>query len=200
MGLDLDAAEGQTPLDDDERDGLRIVSITTRGELDEFEQLGVEQAVACSMKRRFTIDPILTEEFVKEVHRRMFSEIWTWAGEFRSTNKNLGVDAYEIRQELKKLLDDCLYWVNQNTFPPDEIAVRFGHRMVCIHPFANGNGRHSRLITDILVHHGLGRPYFTWGSVRLTSPGSARSAYLQALREADRNNVAPLLLFARENG
>ena len=196
MGLDLDFSEGQTPIDEDEKDGLLIKTITTRAELNEFEQLGVEKAVEWSRRRKFNVDQILSEEFVKDLHRVMFDEIWKWAGEFRRTNKNLGVDKNEIRIELRKLLDDSRYWAANNVFGPDETAVRFSHRIVSIHPFANGNGRHSRLIADILIGHGFGRPPFTWGSVSLTAQGAARSAYLKALRDADENDYRSLSEFA----
>ncbi|HQT92062.1 MAG TPA: mobile mystery protein B, partial [Candidatus Kryptobacter bacterium] len=169
MGLDLDFSEGQTPLDEDERDGLLIRTITTSGELNEFEQLGVEKAVEWSRRRQFNLEQILSEQFVKDLHRVMFGDIWKWAGEFRRTNKNIGIDKNVIRVELRKLLDDSSYWASNNVFDPDEIAVRFSHRIVSIHPFANGNGRHSRLIADILISHGFGRPPFTWGSVGLIS-------------------------------
>jgi Fic-DOC domain mobile mystery protein B len=198
MGLDLDYTNGQTPLDEDEKEGILIPTITTRGELDEFEQLGVEKAIEWTMKRKFGLGQILTEEFVKELHKKMFVDIWKWAGQFRTSNKNLGVDKTQIRIELKKLLDDCRYWIGKKVFVEDEIAVRFSHRIVTIHPFANGNGRHSRLIADILVSHGFGRPHFSWGSINLTAKGTARSAYLNALRAADRNNYQSLIKFARQ--
>lgn len=198
MGLDLDYTDGQTPIDEDEKEGLLIATITTRGELNEFEQLGVEKAMEWSRKRKFGLEQILSEEFVKELHRKMFEDIWKWAGQFRTSNKNLGVDKNEIRIELKKLLDDCQYWVDHEMFDGDEIAVRFSHRIVTIHPFANGNGRHSRLIADILVSHEYGRPPFSWGSINLTAQGAARSAYLMALREADRNDYQSIIEFARQ--
>lgn len=198
MGLDLDSAQGQTPLNEDEKEGLRITTITTRGELDEFEQLGVEKAIEWTMKHKLTRDTILTEEFIKELHKRMFSDIWEWAGEYRSTNKNLGVDKTQIQIELRKLLDDCRYWIDQKVFSEDEIAIRLSHRLVTIHPFASGNGRHSRLIADVLVSHGLGQSHFTWGSINLTTRGRARAKYLEALREADENSYAPLIKFARQ--
>ena len=198
MGLDFDTTEGQTPLDEDEKEGLLIKTVTTRGELNEFEQLGVEKAIEWTLRRKLSFQQILTEDFVKELHRRMFEEVWQWAGEFRTTNKNLGVDKFSIGVELKKLLDDCKYLIEKKTFLEDEIGVRFSHRIVSIHPFSNGNGRHSRLIADILVHHGLGWPIFSWGSKNLTKKGEARSLYLAALREADKNNYTPLIRFARE--
>jgi Fic-DOC domain mobile mystery protein B len=198
MGLDLDYTDGKTPLDEDEKEGLIIPTVTTRGELDEFEQLGVEKAVEWTMKITFGLHQILTEEFVKALHRKMFEEIWNWAGEFRKSNKNLGVDKELIRVELKKLLDDCRYWIDHRVFVEDEIAVRFSHRIVSIHPFANGNGRHSRLIADILVSDGLGRSHFSWGSINLTAKGAARLAYLQALHEADEGSYLSLVQFARQ--
>jgi len=111
MGLDLDYTDGQTPLDEDEKDGLLIPTITTRGELDEFEQLGVEKANEWLLGKSLSINKILTGDFVKDLHKRMFADIWQWAGEFRKSDKNIGVDKFVIGIELKNLLDDCNYWI-----------------------------------------------------------------------------------------
>ena len=197
MGLDLDYAEGKTPLDEDEKEGLLIPTVTTRGELDEFEQLGVEKANEWLLNKKFSVNKILTEDFVKELHKRMFNDVWKWAGEFRKTNKNIGVDKFMIGLELKNLLDDCKYWIEKKVFSEDEMAVRLSHRMVLIHPFANGNGRHSRLIADVLITKGFGKAYFTWGSVSLIKQGDARTKYLAALRAADKNDYKSLIEFAR---
>ena len=197
MGLDLDYSEGQTPLDEDEKEGLLIPTITTRNELNEFEQLGVEKANEWLLARKLSFDIILSEVFVKDLHKRMFSDIWKWAGEFRRTDKNIGVDKVMIGIELIKLLDDCRHWIENKIFPDDEIAVRLSHRMVSIHPFANGNGRHSRLMADVLINKGFGKSYFTWGSQGLVKEGEARTAYLKALREADELDYKALIKFAR---
>jgi len=198
MGLDLDYQDGQTPIDEDEKEGLMIKTISTVGELDEFEQLNVEKAIEWTMKRKLDPKKILTEEFVKELHKRMFDDLWKWAGQFRTTNKNIGVDKFQIGIEIRNLLDNSKYWIKNKTFVEDEIAVRFSHCIVNIHPFANGNGRHSRLIADVLVSNALGKPHFTWGSVNLTKPGEARTEYLKALTAADGNNYDLLIAFARK--
>jgi Fic-DOC domain mobile mystery protein B len=143
MGLDLAYQEGQTPLDDDEKEGLRIETIATREELDEFEQMNIEQAVEWTMKRSLKYNAILTEDFVQKLHKRMYGDVWAWAGEFRKTNKNIGVDKWQIGTDLHNLLDDAKYWIENGTFSPDELAIRFKHRIVSIHCFPNGNGRHS---------------------------------------------------------
>lgn len=197
MGLDLDYTNGQTPLNEDEKEGLLIPTITTRGDLDEFEQLGVEKANEWLLTKRLSIDQVLTEGFVRDLHKKMFSDIWKWAGEFRRTEKNIGVDPVTIPIELRNLLEDCKFWIENKVFDDDEVAVRLSHRMVWIHPFSNGNGRHSRLIADILISKGFGKPYFTWGSVNLTKEGEARSRYLTALRSADNQDYKPLIEFAR---
>lgn len=197
MGLTIDYIEGQTPLDEDEKDGLRVPQISTRGELDEFEQMGVENAIVWLHGAKLSIESILTQDFVKELHRKMFENIWAWAGEFRKTNKNIGVDKYVIPVELKTLLDDCRYWVANKTFSEIEIAVRASYRMVAIHPFANGNGRHSRLFADAIANKGFGLPYFTWGRVNLVRHGEARTTYLQALKRADNQDFEPLIAFAQ---
>lgn len=199
MGLELHYDEGQTPLDEEEKEGLLLETVTTRGELDEVEQRNIEEAVRWTIERRrkFTAAEILTEDFMKSLHRRMLASVWQWAGSFRNTNKNLGVDKYQIGLELRMLLDDCKYWVENNTYSPDEIAVRFKHRIVSIHCFSNGNGRHSRLIADIIVEKIFGGEVFTWGSLNLTKGGDMRSAYLNALRQADKGIYDALVAFAR---
>ncbi len=197
MGLNMKYEPGQTPLEPEEIDELKIKTISTREELDAFEQANIEEAVMWSLKRKYSKDKILTEEFVKTLHRKMFGKVWKWAGNFRKTNKNIGVDKFFIEQELRKLLDDCKYWIEHKTYPSDEIAIRCKHRMVKIHLFPNGNGRHSRLFADVLVSHVLERPVFTWGGKNLVRKGEARARYLIALRQADMENIEPLLQFAR---
>jgi Fic-DOC domain mobile mystery protein B len=198
MGLNLEYIEGQTPIDEDEKEGLLIPAITTKDDLDEFEQLGVEGAIEWSRKRKIALQQILSEDFVFELHRRMFGEVWKWAGQTRTSNKNIGNDWTQIREELKKLLDDCKLWIDHKVFPEDEIAIRFSHRIVKIHLFPNGNGRHSRLIADIIVSHVFDRPVYSWGSINLTTHGAARSTYLKALKQADEGNYQPLIKFARQ--
>jgi Fic-DOC domain mobile mystery protein B len=199
MGLELQYDEGQTPLDEEEKEGLLIESVTTRGELDEVEQRNIEEAIRWTIERRrkFTASEILTEEFMKLVHKRMLAGVWQWAGSFRNTNKNLGVDKHQIGTDLRMLLDDCKFWVENNIYPPDEIAVRFKHRIVSIHCFSNGNGRHSRLIADIIIEKIFGREVFTWGSQSLIRSSDMRATYLNALREADKGSYINLIAFAR---
>jgi Fic-DOC domain mobile mystery protein B len=197
MGLDFDDIEGQTPLDEDEKEGLRIPTIATRGELDEFEQQNIEQAIQWTLGRSFRPEMVFTEDFVRKLHKRMFSDVWAWAGTFRSTNKNIGVDKWQITTALKSLLDDLRYWHEHDTYPPDEIALRFKHRLVSIHCFANGNGRHSRLMADIIIEKIFQRPVFTWGAASVSGEGDARMAYLRALKAADKGDYSLLLAFAR---
>ncbi|VAX19615.1 Filamentation induced by cAMP protein Fic [hydrothermal vent metagenome] len=197
MGLNLEYINGQTPLDEDEKEGLLIPTITTRGELNEFEQLNIDETNHWLLGKKFTSDKALTEKFVKELHKRMFGNVWKWAGEFRTTNKNIGVDKYLIGVELKMLLDNAKYWIENNTFPEDEIAVRFSHQIVKIHCFANGNGRHSRMIGDILIEKCFGKEPFSWGGKSLTDISETRTKYISALKEADENHYQKLIEFAR---
>ncbi|HTK22277.1 MAG TPA: mobile mystery protein B [Mucilaginibacter sp.] len=197
MGLDIDYIDGQTPLDEDEKVGLLIPTIATRGELDEFEQQNIEKAITWSLSRNFKAKNIFTEAFVKNVHKRMYDDVWAWAGEFRKTQKNIGVNSWHVAIELKSLLDDAIYWTDKNIFSPDEIAVRFKHRIVSIHCFPNGNGRHSRLIADIIIEKIYNQPVFSWGASNLSSEGDMRAAYLKAVKAADKQDYSLLLAFAR---
>ena len=197
MGLDLDYIAGQTPLDEEEKDGLLIPTVATRGELDEFEQLNIEQAVQWTLGRSFKPELVFTESFIREVHKRMFSDVWDWAGEFRRTNKNIGVDKWQISTNLKYLLDDALYWHKNKIYPPDEIAIKFKHRLVSIHCFPNGNGRHSRLMADIIIEKIFKQAVFGWGDAMLSGEGKARTAYLKAIKTADKDDYSLLMTFAR---
>jgi len=168
MGLiQIQYEEGQTPLDEDEKDGLLIPSVTTRAELDEVEQRNIEEAIRWTLGRgkKFTASEMLTETFVRELHRRMLGEVWQWAGNFRQTDKNIGVDKYQVGIELRTLLDDCKYWIEKKVWGEDEIAIRFKHRIVSIHCFANGNGRHARLMGDLIAERSWGRK-FSAGAAR----------------------------------
>lgn len=197
MGLNLTYNNGQTPLEEDEKEGLRIRSITMRSELDEFEQKNIEEAVQWSLRRSFKIDTVLTETFIRTLHKRMYGEVWLWAGQFRKTNKNIGVDKWQIPIELKCLLDDAKYWDASKTYDAEELSIRLKHRLISIHCFPNGNGRHGRLLADILIEKVYGLPAFTWGSRGLVEPDNARASYLSAMKTADTGNINPLLQFAR---
>ena len=126
----------------------------------------------------------------------MFGNVWRWAGEYRTTDKNIGVDAYRIPVVLRQLIDDCRYWIENSTYPPDEIAARFHHRLVAIHCFPNGNGRHARLATDLLLMS-IEREPFSWGSRYLVKDEEARNKYIASLRVADDHDIGPLLDFVR---
>lgn len=197
MGLDLEYGYGQTPLDEEEKEGLKILTITTRGELNEFEQQNIEQAVLWILKKNFKPEIIFSEAFVREVHKRMYNNVWTWAGDFRKTDKNIGIDKWQISTALKNLLDDAKYWYDNKTFSFDEIAIRFKHRIVSIHCFPNGNGRHSRLMADIIIEKIYESPVFSWGAASFSSEIEARKTYIKALKSADNGDYSLLLVFAR---
>ncbi len=189
-----DDDDANTPLTVEEREQLIPTYITLRSELNEAEQINIAQANRWlgRMRKRDMLD----DAFLRELHKRMFGEVWKWAGQYRLTARNIGIDAYRIPMEVRSLVDDVRFWVANGTYSPDEIAVRFSHRLVSIHPFPNGNGRHSRMAGDLLAMQ-LGQPRFTWGSVNLVDPGQTRKAYVAALQAADTGDIEPLLAFAR---
>lgn len=196
MGLDLIYNDGQTPLDEDEKEGLLIQSIATRGELDEFEQQNIEDAIQWSLTRKFKSERILSESFIKELHKRMYKNVWRWAGEYRKTNKNIGVDKLDIPVALRSLIDDASYWLKHNVYEPAEFAIRFKHRLVSIHCFPNGNGRHSRMIADIIVEKIFQQTVFSWGGASLSEDMDIRAQYLKAIRKADIGDFELLLKFS----
>ncbi len=182
-----------TPLTPEEMRELIPSYVAYRRELNEVEQENIARGQDWALGRK---RDLLTEKFVMDLHRRMLGDVWRWAGKFRKSERNIGIVFYEIPLALRLLLDDAKTWIACNTYPPDEIAVRFHHRLVQIHSFPNGNGRHSRLMADLLVMR-LGRERFSWGSIGLREPGELRQRYITALRAADNLDVGPLVAFAR---
>jgi Fic-DOC domain mobile mystery protein B len=189
--------DGTTPLDEDEAEGL-IPDLHTRGELNSWELANIVkgEAWAFGRRRHNILANILSREFVLDLHGRMFDETWTWAGQLRRSGKSIGVPWETILPALQDLLEDARYWIANKTYPPDEILARFHHRLVSIHPFPNGNGRHARLMTDVLARSmGLERPM--WGLGDLSVAGHTRVLYLSALKQADKGNIASLISFLR---
>ena len=192
---DFEYPEGASHLDPNEGEGLLLIHITTRKELDRWEQDNIIEALA--WLDRTKPDEILNEKFIKILHKRMFCNVWKWAGKFRKTDKNIGGPWSQIAMSLKNLCDDTRLWVELRDELPEELAVRFHHRLVSIHPFPNGNGRHARLMTDLLLENLLHCPRFSWGGQDLSKVGVIRSKYIEALRKADKGGYRPLLKFAR---
>jgi len=189
----FDPAPGATPLTPEELRDLIPADIALRADLNEAEESNILRAQDWALNRR---RDLLSEEFLLRLHREMFRDVWRWAGKYRTSARNIGIDHWLIPAMVRQLLDDARAWIEFQSYTPDEIAVRLHHRLVFIHPFPNGNGRHGRLMADLLAMR-LGRRRFGWGRRRLRDAGTARAEYIAALQSADRHDVAPLLRFAR---
>ncbi len=187
---------GATPLDPDESEGLLLDHIQTREELNKWEQENVQKALLWALTRKNR--NLLSQSFIGTLHRKMFDDVWRWAGKFRTTEKNIGCDPAYIAINVAQLCEECQGWLEYKSYPADEIAARFHHRLVSIHPFPNGNGRHARLLTDLLLQELLDEPVFTWGNADLDNPSEGRGDYIKALKEADKGDIAPLLVFVRK--
>lgn len=188
------AGDHATPITPAERDGLIPTHVTLRSELNELEQRNIAEADSWAFARK---RGVLGEPFLLGLHRRMFGHVWRWAGQYRNSDRtNLGVKPHLIQPELRQAIDDAQYWVDHKSYEADELAVRFHHRLVAIHPFPNGNGRWSRLVADLLIVR-LGGSRFTWGRANLQAKGDVRRAYINALQSADKHDFTSLVAFAR---
>ena len=183
-----------TPLDPQEREGLIPTYVTTREQLNELEARNILEAIGWTFGRKRNVT---AEAFLLGLHRRMFRKVWRWAGRYRTTERNLGALPHRIQVDLHAVLDNVRYWIENKTFPPDEIAVRFHHGLVRVHPFANGNGRWSRLAADILIVQSGGDRFSWGGGANLQKIGEDRERYIAALKEADNHDFGPLVAFAR---
>ncbi|MGH7884998.1 MAG: mobile mystery protein B [Thermodesulfobacteriota bacterium] len=190
----INHSESETPLDPDELTGLKLAHVTTRSELNHLEQANIQSGMRWMLNRNRS--DILSINYVRDLHKHLFGKVWNWAGMFRKTGKNIGIDASEISVQLHILLEDVQYWIENKTYPSYEIAMRFHHRLVSIHPFPNGNGRHARIMTDALLIKLLNLPSIDWsGGYNLDSMKKRRKDYIHALREADKGNYQPLFEF-----
>jgi Fic-DOC domain mobile mystery protein B len=188
---------GATELSPVEREGLLQTWIVTRAELNKAEEQNILNGANWARRRRGigAID-LLNDEFSKSLHKQMFGDVWSWAGTYRRRESNLGVSPHKVPVDLRTLFDDAQYWLQYEIYKPDELAVRVHHRLVAIHPFPNGNGRHTRLMADLLAER-LGVESFTWGGGSLNDVGQLRARYVAALKAADNHEIGPLLTFAR---
>lgn len=189
----FEADDPATPITPAECDGLIPTHVALRGELNELEQRNIAGADGWAFERKRNV---LNEAFLRGLHRRMFNRVWRWAGEYRTTERNFGVPPYRIQPDLLQAIDDACYWIEHKSYVPDELAVRFHHKAVLVHPFPNGNGRWSRLAADLLVTR-QGGIRFSWGGANLQTAGDVRRAYIDALHAADNHDLRPLVTFAR---
>jgi Fic-DOC domain mobile mystery protein B len=189
----MECLEGATPLDPDEMGGLKFKHITTRGELDELEQVNIESGLRWAARQRADI---LTDDFAVMLHKRLFGDVWDWAGSFRRTVKSIGIDPIHIGVELRTLMDDARYWAEHKTYPPTEAAIRLHHRLVYVHPFPNGNGRHARVMADAVLERIYDAKSIDWaGGHDLQKMNDRRVAYIAALKAADQGDIGPLMAF-----
>lgn len=193
--IKIEYPDETTPIDPDEAADLKLIHITNQSELNRWEQENISEAL--SWLQQTKPKDILNEDFVRKLHEKMLGNVWKWAGKYRKSDKNIGCSWQNIRIELKKLFDDTKFWIEANKESFDMIAVRFHHRLVSIHPFPNGNGRHARLITDLLLENVLGSFPFSWGDKNLTENTDMRREYIKALQKADDLDFNPLLKFVR---
>jgi Fic-DOC domain mobile mystery protein B len=191
----IEIEDGATPLEYDEIKGLIPTHITTKGELDALELENIARASA--WMQAVKADKILNTDFICLLHKKMFGDVWKWAGKYRKTEKNIGIRYIDIPVEVHKLCDEAVGWIEFDVYPPDEFAVRFHHRLVFIHAFSNGNGRHARFMADLILGKIFNKEPFTWGRVNLAKTGDVRAMYIEALKKADNYNYEALLKFVR---
>lgn len=185
-----------TPLDPALRGDLLQTWITTRADLNEAEEENILDGADWARRRRGGAEALLNEDFSKSLHEQMFGDVWKWAGSYRQNELNIGIAPHLVPAEMPVMFDNARFWVENNTFPPDDIAVRLHHRLTQIHGFPNGNGRHARMMADLLIEKLGGKP-FSWGSGSIHDTGTLRMTYINALKAADNHDFAPLLAFAR---
>ena len=185
MALTDPHAPGATPLGPEDLEGLKL-SATTHGELNELEAANIARGQGWALRARATRMPgMLSDQYVQRLHKEMYGEVWAWAGQYRHSDKSIGVTHTKIWTELRTVYDDARYWIEHGTFPADELAIRLHHRLVKVHPFPNGNGRHARMIADLALLRHFKVQRLPWGGNQLVNSDPRRTEYIDALRAAD---------------
>ncbi len=193
----FDEPEGATPLEPDEKQGLKIPNVKTRAELNELEQANIEEGLLWLARQKSP--DVLCEAFVRQLHVKLFGEIWAWAGQYRSSEKSIGVAPHNISSELKKLIDDARFWIENQTYPSRELVLRFHHRLVWIHCFANGNGRHARIMADAILTKIFKEKPIDWGVRNFENSNAVREKYIAALRKADGQDFSLLVEYVKND-
>jgi Fic-DOC domain mobile mystery protein B len=198
MALTGAHAPGATPLSEEDLRGLKLVSISNQGELNEAEAQNILRGQEWALRSRTaTLSRMLSDDYLLRLHKKMFGDVWKWAGTIRERETNVGVPPHTIRTQLRSLYEEVGGWLEFNVYPPDEIAIRLHYRVVTIHPFPNGNGRHARMLAHMVMVRHFGLNPLSWGINALRSQDGNRKAYIDALVAADKREFAPLIAFAR---
>ena len=193
--------EGATPLEPDEIEGLVHTHIETRDELNALESANIADCLVwLSSQSTLSLEEILSLDFARTLHEEMFSRVWSWAGNFRTTEKNIGCDPSQIRVNLYNLFEDIKCWIEFNHYESRELSARIHHQLVKIHPFPNGNGRHARIFTNCVREKGLGIEPIIWATGNIDRQGEERREYIDSLRQADQNNYQPLVSYLVDRG
>lgn len=191
----FEADDNSTPLTAEEKDGLKLKWITLRSELNEAEARNIAQAQVWLMSNKNK--DFCSDTFLRELHKKMFGDVWKWAGTYRTSERNIGVAPYQIPMKLMQLFDDVNFWIENKTYSNREIAVRLHHKLVQIHPFPNGNGRVSRLMADLVLEKLEGTKLY-WGNTNLVNVSEIRCTYIAALRKADAGDYSDLQEFTQK--
>jgi len=201
MALTGAHAPGATPLTHEDLQGLKIPSVKTHGELNEVQAANIIRGQEWALRSRLARLPaMLSDAFLQRLHVAMFGEVWKWAGQYRQRDTNIGVSVHAIQPQLRQVYDEARGWLDYKSYSPDEFAIRLHYRIVAVHPFANGNGRHARMLAHVVMVRHFGMEPLSWGGSLLRGADANRKAYIDALIAADRRDMAPLLAFARSRG
>lgn len=193
--MELNSPPGATPIDIDDLEDL-IPRLTLREELNEFEERNIYIAYIAARKSRKLKHNLLNIDSLTWLHHQMFNKTWKWAGKFRTRETNIGVPAHQIRDQIAILCADAKYWLENSTYSLTEYAVRIHHKLAQIHPFVNGNGRHARLIADLIMLYNK-QPELNWGGKgQMETESLIRERYLKALKKADGGKYGDLIKFA----
>lgn len=192
---------GETLLTEEERDALTaeareiLDEPIRKDDLYDLEQLIQDEVaddlVAEIVDGALTISELLTDHFVRELHRRLYGPVWEWGGRQRSRESNIGIAPQRIAVELRHSLDDLRYqWEHATGVTPRYLGIAAHAALVHIHPFVDGNGRLTRLLADLLFLAAQDESVlaYDWEIDRRT--------YIRLLGEYDRTRIPnPLVEF-----
>ena len=199
--MPLEPGYGETPIPGDELAALvphvidTLAAPITRADIYDLEsavlQDVTETQLAAALDGSLTLDDLLNDYFLRDLHTQLYGDIWMWAGRWRQYEVNIGVAPEHIAVELRSAMGNIGYrWERAADWTPRELGVAVHAEAVRVHPFTDGNGRTTRLLADLvfIAAQDPAELQYDWNI--------DKRGYIEHLREFDRHrNVADLAAF-----
>jgi len=171
-----------------------LLGIQRKREMDALEAVKLAKATDWAI-RHYSADHRFSAADVCLLHKQWLGEVYSWAGEYRRVNIGKGGFAFAMAAQVSRLMEEferkvLAVYTPCNFNDPEKIieALAVAHcELVLIHPFRDGNGRLSRLLSTLMALQ-AGLPLLDFSGIE----GKARQAYFLAVQASMGNDYEPM--------